>query len=333
MKLNYEELFERCLEGGIPTYDEVINLLKIELGSSDFYALCYTANKLSREHFDNKGDVCAQIGLDYAPCSRDCDFCSFSEKSGLLDERMYWEPKKAVKVAKSMIDAGANAVYLMTTADYPIEKLINIGKMVRESTPKEIPLVANTGDFSYEDAIKLKEAGFNAVYHALRLREGIDTAIPVERRLKTIENAKRAGLAVQVCLEPAGPEHTIEELADQMFWAREIGATFNGAMRRTAVCGTPLAKHGEISFLELSRLVAISRLVMGDKVTAHCTHEPNLLALSAGANLLWAEAGPNPRDMKTDTSEGRGASVTNCQEILINAGFELREGACPACCN
>lgn len=331
MEIKYDKLFQRCLEGDIPTYDEVIELLKIELASPDFYALCYTANKLSQDHFDNKGDVCAQIGLDYEPCSRDCDFCSFSKKSGILEERMYWEPNKVAKVAKSMVDAGANAVYLMTTAEYPIDEFINIGKIVRESIESDIPLVANTGDFSYEDAVKLKEAGFSAVYHALRLREGTDTAIPVDRRIKTIENAKKAGLKVQVCLEPVGPEHTAEELADQMFWAREIGASFNGAMRRTAVSGTPLAEHGEISFLELAKLVAVSRLVMGDKVQAHCTHEPNLLALKAGANLLWAEAGPNPRDTKTDTSEGRGASVVNCQEMLINAGLELRKGPSPAC--
>ncbi len=328
----YEDLFKKCIKGYIPTYDETLDMLNnIKVDSLEYRVLCYTADQISREQFENKADVCAQIGVDYSMCSVDCDFCAFSKKSNILEERIFWEPKKVAKLARDMSDAGANAIFLMSTGDYPKSDFIEIGKEVRNALPDTMPMVANIGDMNYEQAKNLKYAGFTCIYHALRLGEGIDTKTTPEFRNKTIDNAKKAGLNIQVCLEPIGPEHSMEELANQMFWARDIGAKFNGAMNRTSVPGTPLAKYGEINFIELAKYVAISRLIIGDIAKAHCTHEPNLPSLMAGANLLWAEAGPNPRDLNADTTSGRGASVNKCQDILKNAGYEIRKGASPAC--
>lgn len=323
-------ILDKSLEGEIPTPQETAALLELDLDSPEFYYLLYVANQLSRCQFDNQGDVCAQIGIDFAPCSKACGFCAFSRDAGVVKERMEWDQDTVVRVARAMVEAGANAVYLMTTGDYPFSKFLPIGEAVRNAIPEDIPLVANIGDFSLDQALQLKRAGFTAVYHALRLREGIDTKIPRARREESIANAKAAGLAVQVCLEPIGPEHTVAEMVEQMFWARSIGATFNGAMRRTAVPGTWLAPHGEISYRELARAVAVTRVVMGDRVAAHCTHEPNLPSLMAGANLIWAEAGPNPRDTVPDTAAGRGQTVKQCQALLREAGYRVREGASPA---
>jgi len=327
LNLYIEKLLKDCQKGYIPNPDEATRLLQVDLDSWAFYALCATANYLTRKHFDNQAEVCAQIGLDYAPCSKSCGFCAFSKSSGVVKEAIYWDEKTLIQTAKSFAEAGANAIYLMSTANYPFSGFVSMAEAVRISIPRDIPMVANTGDLTLSQAHELKDAGFTAVYHALRLREGTDTRIPASKREETISNAKEVGLVVQVCVEPVGPEHTIEELVDLMFWGREHSVSFSGAMKRTAVPGTALAKHGEITFRELARIVAVTRLVMGDTVQAHCTHEPNLPALMAGANLIWAEAGPNPRDTEADTQYGRGQNVKHCRRILEEAGFKVRKGA------
>jgi biotin synthase len=99
-----------------------------------------------------------------------------------------------------------------------------------------------------------------------------------------------------------------------MFLGKELGVAFSGVMRRTSSSGTPLCKYGEIRWIDLAKIVAITRIVMGDSVVAHCTHEPNPPSLLAGANLIWAETGPNPRD--TSRTEGRRFSVEQCRRIL-----------------
>ena len=67
---------------------------------------------------------------------------------------------------------GANAIFLMTTGDYDFDKFVKIGRAVREVIPPDMPLVANTGDFGRSEAKELLDAGFTAIYHVVRLREG-----------------------------------------------------------------------------------------------------------------------------------------------------------------
>jgi biotin synthase len=50
-------------------------------------------------------------------------------------------------------------------------------------------------------------------------------------------------------------------------------------------------------------------------------HEPNLLGLTAGANVVYAETGANPRDTEDDTSQSRGLDMAACRKMLYEAGF------------
>ena len=131
---------------------------------------------------------------------------------------------------------------------------------------------------------------------------------------------------IGTCVEPIGPEHSTEELADKILLGREMGPCFNGAMRRINIPGSPLDRHGMISEYRLAFLVAVVRLAMGREVIGNCTHEPNLLGATAGANLFWAEAGTNPRDTEAETSKGRGMGVKSCMELFRQADFDILRG-------
>ena len=90
--------------------------------------------------------------------------------------------------------------------------------------------------------------------------------------------------------------------------------------------GSSLEKFGMISEYRRAFLVAVVRLAMGRKLVGNCTHEPNLLGAAAGANLFWAEAGANPRDTETETSKGRGWSVSSCIRLFREADFDVLKG-------
>jgi hypothetical protein len=53
-------------------------------------------------------------------------------------------------------------------------------------------------------------------------------------------------------------------------------------------------------------------------------------SILAGANLLWAEIGTNPRDANKETEKSRGLSVDQCWQFLLNAGYERRTGPSPS---
>jgi biotin synthase len=314
------DILQRSLDGGEISRKECLRLMEIKDYSSEMYDLFFAANKLTRDTFNGKGEVHAQVGIDYSACPRKCDFCVFG---GTPLEHRELTKEEVVARAKEFERAGADAIYLMATAAFDFGRFIGIGEVVKAAVSPRIPLVANIDDFGSIEAHELSDAGFSAIYHTVRLREGRDTRIDPKTRTATIEHAKRADLKIFFCVEPVGPEHTSEEIVELMFLGKELGVAFSGAMRRTSTCGTVLQKHGEISWIELAKIVAITRLVMGDSVVAHCTHEPNLASLLAGANLIWAETGPNPRDICPDTSNsgGRGLSIQDCQRLLWEVGL------------
>jgi biotin synthase len=100
-----------------------------------------------------------------------------------------------------------------------------------------------------------------------------------------------------------------------MLLARERRATYSGVMRRINFSGSPMEKYGMITELEMARMVAVSRLVMGDVPRAHCTHEPHTASLAAGANLFFPEVGSSPRDGSADTGKGRGRGIDECRQM------------------
>ena len=214
----------------------------------------------------------------------------------------------------------------MTTAHYPFGLFIEISKEIRKNLDSKTVLIGNVGDQSLANARKIKDAGYSGVYHALRLREGIDSALSPEQRKKSIHNFQEVGLKVGTCVEPIGPEHTNKELSDMIFYTASFNPSYSGAASRIPIPGTEIAKRGTISELRMAQIVAITRLGMPRTVLGNCTHEPCTLGGLAGANLFWAEVGTNPRDTKERTEEGRGETVETCRIIFHECGWDIYPG-------
>ncbi len=321
-----ESILDKALAGEEISRTEAVELLKVDENSLEMYVLMSVANTLSRRKFGNSGEVFAQVGINLWPCPKSCAFCSFAGKWNMIKAPLEFSVEEVANRAKAFADAGANAIFLMTSADYPFDRFLEIARAVRAVLAPDIPMVANIGDFGREQAEKLVEAGFQGVYHVLRLREGKDTEIDPQERIKTIEAARDAGLDLSFCVEPIGPEHSLEELVDRMFKGKEFGAVNHACMWRVPVSAGPLAGYEKITEVKLAKVVAVTRIVVGDAIKAMGVHEPGVLALRAGANQIYAETGPNPRDTIEDTSKGRGFSVEACQNLLREAGYTPLEG-------
>jgi len=294
-------------------------LLNLDLDSKETYALMETANRLSREQFKGKGENHFHIGLNVEPCPYNCLFCSLTTKAGIFKEKVEFAEEGILHWAKQGEEQSADALNLMTTGTFSFERLIEIGQVLKKAV--SVPLVANTRDINHREGERLIDAGYIGAYHAVRLGEGKDTPFKREKRIRTIKVLKDVGLLWMNCVEPVGPEHSLEEVVDLMFLAREYEATYSGVMRRINFPGSPMEKHGMITEREMARMAAVSRLVMGDVPRAHCTHEPNSASLMAGVNLLFPEVGSSPRDGTADTGKGRGKSLAACREMFMEMGW------------
>jgi biotin synthase len=312
--------------GDILSRDELIYLLGLPPDASETYLVLAEANRISREISDGRAEVHAQFAVNLGPCNCECMFCSFAKSNEVFKTHTKLAPGKAAARAMQFERDGADAVYMMSTAQYPFERFLETAREVRNRLKPETTLIANVGDQSLNNARKLKEAGFAGVYHALRLREGSDTGIAAEKRKQSIFNFKEAGLEVGTCVEPVGPEHTNDELAGMIEFTASFCPSFSGAARRIPIPGTKIAARGMISELRMAQIVAVTRLGMPRAVKGNCTHEPCSLGAIAGANLFWAEAGANPRDIAAKTEEGRGKSVIDCRAIFKECNWDLWSG-------
>lgn len=320
------ELIKKSRGGDALSRKELVYLLAMEPDSVGTYRVMAEATRLSKELSGAKAEVHAQFAINLAPCPCDCLFCSFAKINGVFSEATELSPEHAIAYARQFEIDGANAVFMMSTAKYPFERFIEMSREVRKNLKNETTLIANIGDQTLKNAVRLKEAGFSGVYHAVRLREGKDTSLSVEKRKQSINNFKEAGLEVGTCVEPVGPEHTNEELAEMIVFTASFSPSYSGAARRIPIPGTSIAKRGVINEMRMAQIVAVTRLGMPRSVMGNCTHEPCTLGAIAGANLFWAEVGANPRDIEKKTEEGRGETVSSCKSIFEESNWDVWSG-------
>jgi biotin synthase len=304
-------------------------LLSLDEQSYESGLVRATAAGINRSKNDNSAVILGQIGVDVTPCPGGCKFCTFGEehtnfKTSHLDEE---ELKEKIEAFCRYGDL--YGLYFMTMHSYALQRYLNIIETARKLVPRATQIWANVGDTCLDDFKEMKKAGVTGVYHVCRIGEGIDTMLDPEKRIETMRNALNAGLELYTCCEPIGPEHTIDQLVDNIFIGIEMGITQHAAMRRVAVPGSPLAKYGQISELRLAHIVAVISLCSLTVPTMAYmgVHEPNALSYASGANIITAESGANPRDCMTDTSKNRGMDMAKCRKMLFECGFSnIRKG-------
>lgn len=324
MDKTIRSIIAKAVDGGEINASELHQLFSADYLSEEAFMIQAASRKISEAVSGGQAEVHAQVGINVGSCPKNCQFCSFAAVNKIFDQPKSQSLEEIIESCLRFEQDGANAVYLMITATFKFEDYLAIAKEVKAALRKETPLIANAGDFNDFQAKALREAGFTGIYHAVRLGEGKFTVIDPKVRLKTIAAAQRAGLMVGTCLEPVGPEHTLEELVEKTLLTREMKAVYSGAGRRITIPGSPLAVHGMASYGQMAHILAAVRLATGYAMIGNCTHEPNEIGAMAGANLFWAEAGSNPRDTEANTV--RGWTVKRTQDVLKEAGWSILKG-------
>ena len=315
--------------------DEALNrddcryLLNLDEKSFEAGLLRAAASSLIRSKNDNSAIILGQIGVDVNPCPGGCKFCTFGEEHTHFERVRMSEEELCQKIEEFCRYGDLYGLYLMSMHDYDFDHYLKCVTRDLVFAPSTTQIWANVGDTSLDGYKQLHAAGVTGVYHVCRLREGIDTALKPEDRIKSMQNALEAGLELYTCCEPIGPEHSVDELVDNIFIGIEMNIYQHAAMRRVAVPGAPLAHYGQISELRLAQIVAVIALASATVPTMAYmgAHEPNELCYTAGANIITAESGANPRDNSDDTAENRGMDMARCRKMMFECGFDyLRRG-------
>lgn len=321
-----QEIIDKALSKQKLDPAELHTLLDLRTESVENYALMAAANQLTREMAGSEGMISGQVGLNVESCSKNCEFCSFGAKHNLIQHEFRLTEEQVEAQVKDWVKSGVNYISLMATADYEFEEFLKMSAVARKVMPAEMMLSANIGDFGREEARALKRLGYGRVYHVLRLGEGKYTDIDPQARIDSIEAAAAENLEIAFCIEPVGPEHTSREIAERIELSLHFKPTMMAAMRRIPIEGTEFAGSAIVSEMKMAQIMAVVRLAYAHHsgTKTFYIHEPSLLGLIAGANLLCAETSANPREVYESGKKGRGFSVESCKNLLYNAGYILR---------
>jgi biotin synthase len=258
------------------------------------YEAAWAAQKMGRRLAENKGQIFAQIGIDANPCPENCLYCGYAavNNNGASGASSYNLPADEVlRYARIFADAGVHLISLMATAAYDFDDFCSLAAMLRAELPSELPLLANIADIDYGQALRLKQAGIDAFYHAVRIGEGVITRPSPQTRHATIEAVKRAGLKLMSGIEPLYQELGTDEIAEKIVEVDAMAPLCSGACNLHAVKGSAMRAASDkaraatpLKQTRLRQISSIARLASG---------EGTLFGFCAG--IAWVDAGADPR--------------------------------------
>lgn len=296
--------------------EELITLLSLEPNSKEVKILINESREYAKKYAENKGKIWGAIGLDYMPCKMNCNFCSLADKWNPKKDSIEFTDKAIFYLVEKFVKYNVDWLVVRTTEYYDFDRLIYIIQNIKEKFPGNYILTVNTGDAQTKKARELKNAGVDMVYHCLRLREGVDTKFSYENRLDTIKELKKSNLLISQYLEPIGPEHTNEEIADKIIEIVSLGTDVTGLMPRVTVPGTPKEKYGNLSEERLAQITSIMRVYGKEKIRDFIIHPAYDKCIQAGANSLVVDIGALPRDREFSVREWKGQSVNSTRDLL-----------------
>ena len=320
------DIGEKGLQGNGLTEEETLALYRVEASSKEAAYIRWAGQELSMQAANGTAEIHAQLGLNSTICPMNCKFCSFASCNTVRKGKYELPKEDVLEYAKIYMEEGANLLLMLTTASYSFNKLVDMVGSVREVIPADMPLLVNTSDMDLAQCKELKAAGANGAYHAVRMREGIDTDIPVENRMQTFANMREAGLSLSTCVEPVGPENTPEELTEATMRCISTNPVSAGVGKRITVPGTLLEDRGMLTDIVNANMVAVYRLATGRDLRLNCSAN-TVMTAAAGANLAWAEVGTNPRDTVERTEHGgRGGNIKQLRKMFAASDWKVLEG-------
>lgn len=323
MSPNIQPILEKAYRRERLTKAELRTLVYCPEYSYESAQIRAMSDRIIREKTGNAGVIIAQIGVDIHPCDANCKFCSFGRDHTCVPSFQVSRETVRETIESFTRYDDLFGLYLMTMADTDKEYLLDTVRYARSIAPLTTQIWINTGDNDLQFYKDIKAAGASGAYHVHRIGEGVNTSLDPATRVQSMRFIRQAGLDLFSCCEPIGPETTLDEITEEIYRCVELGVTQFGAMKRTAVPGTPFEAMGQISDLKMAHMMGCVGLAYASVETAKIfgVHEPCEAGYLSGANFITAETGANPRDTALDTSKARGWDMARCRKLMFECGF------------
>ena len=296
------------------TKKEIVDILKDDRQNEWLFSL---ADKVRRE---NVGDEVHLRGLiEFSNiCHCFCKYCGLRCENKELD-RYRILPDDIVKYAQKAVEMGYKTIVLQSGEDafYTREILCDIIKRIKEF---DVALTLSIGERSFDDYKAFRDCGADRYLIRIEttdkdLYKKMHPNMSFDNRVRCLKDLRKLGFEVGTGCLVGLPEQTVESLADDILFFKEINADMVGIGPFIAHPHTPLKDMPNGDFTLALKVMALTRILLKNinipATTAMETLNPNgrIIALQSGANVVM----PN-----VTTTEYRAKYEIYPNKICIN---------------
>lgn len=306
--------------------NDIIEILKDDSNNDWLFSL---ADKTRKEYVGDEVHLRGLIEFSNI-CKRQCKYCGLRCEDKFID-RYRISKENIISYAEHAVNMGYKTIVLQSGEDeyYNTDLMCEIIEGIKKLG---VALTLSIGEKTYEEYKAFKEAG--ADRYLIRIETTDKTLynqmhpnMDFDNRVRCLENLGRLGYEVGTGCLVGLPNQTIESLADDILFFKEINADMVGIGPFIPHPHTPLKDSATGSFTLALKVMALTRILLKDinipATTAMETLNPNgrIIALQSGANVVM----PN-----VTTTEYRAKYEIYPNKICINENPDKCKGCISA---
>lgn len=306
--------------------NDIIEILKDDSNNDWLFSL---ADKTREEYVGDEVHLRGLIEFSNI-CKRQCKYCGLRCEDKFID-RYRISKENIISYAEHAVNMGYKTIVLQSGEDeyYNTDLMCEIIEGIKKLG---VALTLSIGEKTYEEYKAFKEAG--ADRYLIRIETTDKTLynqmhpnMDFDNRVRCLEDLGRLGYEVGTGCLVGLPNQTIESLADDILFFKEINADMVGIGPFIPHPHTPLKDSATGSFTLALKVMALTRILLKDinipATTAMETLNPNgrIIALQSGANVVM----PN-----VTTAEYRAKYEIYPNKICINENPDKCKGCISA---
>jgi biotin synthase len=273
------------------TKDEIVELLKSNGHDAELFA---AADRVRKQFVGDEVHLRGLIEFTNC-CSQNCLYCGLRRDNTKL-ERYRLEPDTIIEFASKAAADGYKTVVLQAGEGdfYTLEEMLRIIKSIKAL---DVAITLSIGEKTQEEYRAYRDAGADRYLLRIettdkKLYEKMSPGMIFENRVRCLHDLKELGYELGTGCLVGLPGQTLESLADDILFFKELGADMIGVGPFIPNPDTPLGDATGGTFELSLKVMAITRLLMPDiNIPATTAMEAlnengRMLGLQSGANVI-----------------------------------------------
>lgn len=285
------ELIKKAELTHILDREEIIKILEDDNCNEELFN---AADRVRKKHVGDEVHLRGLIEFSNI-CKRNCLYCGLRASNKNV-KRYRLSPDEIIDLAKKAVSYGYKTIVMQSGEDdfYTVDKMKYIISNIKKL---DVAITVSVGEKTFEEYKAYREAGADRYLIRIEttdkaLYENMDPGMSHEERKRCLTDIKELGYEVGTGCLVGLPNQTLDSLAEDILFFKEIEADMIGIGPFIPNEDTPLKDEKGGGFITSLKVMAITRLLMPDvnipATTAMESLNKNgrIIALKSGANVV-----------------------------------------------